>query len=329
MMNNSLKSQFSFPAGTIVKGKWHNKSYILVKELGAGANGIVYLAKNEGKLVALKMSDNTMSVTSEVNVLKSFAKVQGSALGPSLLDIDDWEARSKKVPFYVMEYIQGLDLLTFIQKKGHSWTGVLILQLLNDLHRLHQEGWIFGDLKPENLIITTSPTRIRCIDVGGTTLKGRAIKEFTEFFDRGYWGAGTRKADPSYDLFAVAMVFINLYFPSRITRKGDGVEQLKKLINMKPELTKYRSILLNAIVGKYNNAIEMRTDLLNVLSNHSTNTKSTRDVKQNMQSQSGKQVNQTRLKKRKRKKASRLLETICIISIVSFLYFLYLYGQLL
>ena len=35
--------------------------------------------------VALKMSDNGMSITSEVNVLKSFAKVQGSALGPSLL----------------------------------------------------------------------------------------------------------------------------------------------------------------------------------------------------------------------------------------------------
>ena len=37
------------------------------------------------------MSDNGTSITSEVNVLKSFAKVQGSALGPSLLDVDDWE----------------------------------------------------------------------------------------------------------------------------------------------------------------------------------------------------------------------------------------------
>ena len=37
-----------------------------------------------------------MSITSEVNVLKSFAKVQGSTLGPSLLDVDDWETTMVK-----------------------------------------------------------------------------------------------------------------------------------------------------------------------------------------------------------------------------------------
>ena len=67
------------------------------------------------------------------------------------------------------------------------------MQLLNDLDKLHQNGWVFGDLKPENLIVTGPPPKIRCIDVGGTTIKGRAIKEFTEFYDRGYWGLGQEK----------------------------------------------------------------------------------------------------------------------------------------
>ena len=44
--------------------------------------------------------------------------------------------------------------LSFIQQKGKSWTTVLFLQLLNDLETLHQNGWVFGDLKPENLIVT-------------------------------------------------------------------------------------------------------------------------------------------------------------------------------
>lgn len=323
MMNNTLKNQYSFSSGTVVTGKWHHNSYTLVKELGSGANGIVYLAKSRNQLVALKMSDNVMSVTSEVNVLKAFAKVQGSALGPSLLDIDDWETKGKKVPFYVMEYINGPDLLSFIQKKGHSWTGVLLLQLLNDLHRLHIEGWVFGDLKPENLIITNSPTKIRCIDVGGTTLQGRSIKEFTEFFDRGYWGAGTRKAEPSYDLFAVAMILMNLYFPSRFTKKGDGVEQLERIIQTKPELSLYRKVLLNAITAKYTSALDMRKDLLKVLSSDSNNVQNNRNVQYK-----GKQVIQTRQKKRKQKRASRVFETIFIIMFVSFLYILYLYGQL-
>ena len=64
--------------------------YIIIKELGYGANGVVYLAQWHNQHVALKISDNGTSITSEVNVLKSFAKVQGSVLGPSLLDVDDW-----------------------------------------------------------------------------------------------------------------------------------------------------------------------------------------------------------------------------------------------
>lgn len=329
MMNNTLKNQYSFPSGTIVYGKWHHNRYTIVKELGSGANGIVYLAKCQNDLVALKMSDNTMSVTSEVNVLKAFKKVQGSTLGPSLLDIDDWDRKTRRIPFYVMEYIQGPDLLTFIQTKGHSWSGVLILQLLNDLYRLHQEGWVFGDLKPENLIITDSPTKIRCIDVGGTTMKGRAIKEFTEFFDRGYWGAGSRKAEPSYDLFAVAMILINLSFPSRFTKKGDGIEQLIKVVEAKPELNKYRNVLIKALTGKYVTALEMRKDLLKVLSNDSNGTQQRKPIQRNKMKPNGKPINRTRQGKRKQRKTTRVFETVCIVLIVSFLYFIYIYGQLL
>ena len=78
---------------------------------------------------ALKMSDNGMSITSEVNVLKSFAKVQGSALGPSLLDVDDWQRKNGQISFYVMEYIEGPDFLSFMSQKGNSWLPVLVLAI--------------------------------------------------------------------------------------------------------------------------------------------------------------------------------------------------------
>ena len=77
MMNHSLKSQCKVSPGTVISGKWHQNNYTIIKELGFGANGVVYLAKHNNTQVALKMSDNGMSITSEVNVLKSFAKVQG------------------------------------------------------------------------------------------------------------------------------------------------------------------------------------------------------------------------------------------------------------
>ncbi|WP_026574018.1 serine/threonine protein kinase [Bacillus sp. UNC438CL73TsuS30] len=265
MMNHTLKSQCKVSPGTVISGKWHSNQYTILKELGYGANGVVYLANHKNTEVALKMSDNGLSITSEVNVLKSFAKVQGSALGPSLLDVDDWKTNRGQVSFYVMEFIKGPDLLTFIEQKGKSWIVVLMLQLLSDLEKLHQNGWVFGDLKPENLIVTGPPPKIRCIDVGGTTIAGRAIKEFTEFYDRGYWGLGSRVAEPSYDLFSLAMIMINTAYPKRFTKTTGGLSQLTEAIRQKPELHSLEKVMVNALKGHYTNARQMRQDLLALL----------------------------------------------------------------
>jgi serine/threonine protein kinase len=325
MMNHSLKSQCKVNPGTVIEGKWHRSRYTIVKELGYGANGIVYLAKNQNQQVALKMSDNGMSITSEVNVLKSFAKVQGSALGPSLLDVDDWERRSGKVSFYAMEYIQGPDLLTFIQQKGPSWTGVLMVQLLNDLDALHKAGWVFGDLKPDNLIVTGPPPKIRTIDVGGTTIQGRAIKEFTEFYDRGYWGLGTRKADPAYDLFAAAMILINTAYPKRFAKTTGDLKQLKMMVRQKKELLKYEDVILNALQGRYSSAGEMRNDMLQ-LTHANPAQRST--VSRNSGKNASPQPASRQMRRQKSKKGS-FFETLLITLIVTLLYFLYIYGQLM
>ncbi|NRD77484.1 serine/threonine protein kinase [Bacillus sp. BRMEA1] len=269
MMNHTLKNQCKVISGTIITGKWHNKKYTIIKELGFGANGVVYLAKHNNTPVALKMSENGMSITSEVNVLKSFAKVQGTpTLGPSLLDVDDWQSKGPVISFYVMDYIQGPDLLSFLQQKGKSWMPILILQLLNDLDKLHENGWVFGDLKPENLIVTGPPPKIRCIDVGGTTIKGRAIKEFTEFYDRGYWGLGSRKAEPSYDLFAVAMIMINSAYPKRFKKTLGGLGQLKEAIRQKNDLHSFEKVILKALQGHYATARQMRAEMLGQFNDH-------------------------------------------------------------
>lgn len=341
MMNPSLKNLCKVIPGTIIEGKWHHNRYTIIKELGFGANGIVYLARYNNKQVALKMSDNGMSITSEVNVLKSFAKVQGSALGPSLLDVDDWERPGKRVSFYVMEFIKGPDFLAFLQQKGPDWTGVMILQLLADLQLLHENGWVFGDLKPENLIVTGPPARIRCIDVGGTTMQGRAIKEFTEFYDRGYWGLGSRKADPGYDLFAVGMIMVNTVYPKRFTKKSGGINEIMDKVKQSRELKIYEKVIYNALAGNYHSAREMRTELMQVHQPASEPKKSTRQHKAPPQPKAQSHIKanpssvnsnpagrQTRMGSSKKKNKSSALETVTIILVISLLYFFYIYSQI-
>ncbi|RUQ27313.1 protein kinase family protein [Peribacillus cavernae] len=330
MMNNTLRNQCKTLPGSVITGKWHKNNYKIIKELGFGANGIVYLAENNRQYVALKLSDNGVSIISEMNILKAFSKVQGSVLGPSFLEADDYVKNGKTMPFYVMEYIKGDGYLDFIQKKGTSWMGVFMLQLLSSLSVLHKQGWIFGDLKPENLIVTLPAYKVRCIDVGGTTLTGRSIKEFTEFFDRGYWGMGSRKADPQYDLFAVAMIMINSSYPKRFQKKGEGYTQLKEMIKQNKDLLTYQPILDKALSGKYSSADEMRNDLIGFLSRHSSKKKAP------VSGQTG-NASKTRQARRAQnyKQKSRIkrkygaLETVLLVTIVSLLYILYIYGQLL
>ena len=322
MMNHSMKNQFNVKPGTVIEGKWHKNVYIILKELGYGANGIVYLVKWHNQSVALKMSDNGMSITSEVNVLKSFAKVQGSALGPSLLDVDDWEQKSGNTFFYVMEYIEGPDFMTFIEQKGPAWLPVMTLQLLTDLEKLHQNGWIFGDLKPDNLIVTGPPAKIRCIDVGGTTMKGRAIKEFTEFYDRGYWGLGSRKADPGYDLFAVAMIMINTAYPKRFNKTSGGIVELSDKVKQGKSLQKVEVVIIHALQGDYQTAGQMRNDLLQVIGKSQSDNRSTSRQTRSMNSTS-RQGHQ-----RKRTKGG-WKETAILVTLVLLFYVLYIYGQLI
>ncbi|WP_156965254.1 serine/threonine protein kinase [Pontibacillus litoralis] len=273
-MNQLGKSQdIELSLGTFVTGKWYKRSYRILRKLGSGACGTVYLAERQGKQYALKLSRNGSSITTEVNVLKTFQKVQGKTLGPSLVDVDDWiQPGGGALSFYVMEYLKGKELITFIKQHGNEWIGVLVMQLLTDLEQLHDTGWVFGDLKTDNLIVTYPPARLRWIDVGGTTQIGRAIKEYTEFYDRGYWGMGSRKANPSYDLFALAMVVIQLYYPHRFEKGQDPEKTLIRKLHQVKELTAYQAILKNALYGKYNSSGAMRHDIQQVALKHPTST---------------------------------------------------------
>ncbi|MCZ0755797.1 protein kinase family protein [Anoxybacillus sp. J5B_2022] len=323
MMNPILKNHLcKLPVGTVIVGKWHNHAYKIVKPLGSGANGAVYLAESMKGLVAIKLSDNGTSITSEVNVLKRFSKVQGAALGPSLLDMDDWfdPYTNRAIPFYVMEYIKGEEFFSFIKKRGKEWIVILVLQLLSALDQLHEEGWVFGDLKPENLLVAGMPPTVRLLDVGGTTLQGRAIKEFTEFYDRGYWGLGSRKADPAYDLFAVAMIMIHACYPLKFERKENTRQQLFTMIRADATLRKYQNVLMKAIDGAYKRAIDMKRDLVAAIHHDDLPSKPFVAPKQ---SSSRKQHH------KKSKKRSGVLETAFIVVTLLCVYALYLYGQIL
>ncbi|MBA2177009.1 protein kinase [Halobacillus locisalis] len=247
--------------GTSVRGKWSGRNYSIIRRLGSGACGTVYLCKNDqGDTYALKVGTDSARMMLEVNMLKKFSKVQGVQLGPYFVDVDDWVAANQVTyPFYVMEYIDGLSMQAFLKGKTKDWIGVCAIQLLTHLEHLHKAGYVFGDLKTDNLLM--SKTRVRWIDVGGVTAIGRAIKEYTEFYDRGYWGMGTRKAEPTYDLFAVTMIMMEMAYPHRFEKGAHPRKTLENRVHSSVWLKPYRTFLLQCWQGKFTSATEMKEAL--------------------------------------------------------------------
>ncbi|GGN63437.1 protein kinase domain-containing protein [Oceanobacillus indicireducens] len=267
-MNRAWKKQVtSIPSGTQIQGKFKGNSYLIKRKIGEGAIGTVYLCQFGKQTAALKISEKQTSMTLEVNVLKALKQVRGNLLGPALLDVDDWLAPNRQTyTFYVMEYVHGESMQQFFRKNGASWLGLLMVQLLEDLEKLHKAGWVFGDLKTDNLLISQAPPKIRWIDVGGVTQIGRAIKEYTEFYDRGYWGLGSRRAEPSYDLFSVAIIFLEIFYPQRFARpETKRANLLFKKIDKVKALQPYAPVLKKAITGKYTTSAEMQRELKQII----------------------------------------------------------------
>ena len=49
-MMSLMKILSNVTAGTIVSGKWQKQSYRIVRRLGMGANGVVYLVEYQGDI---------------------------------------------------------------------------------------------------------------------------------------------------------------------------------------------------------------------------------------------------------------------------------------
>lgn len=196
----------AFRPGSEIKGKWNGHVYVVERVLGAGSNGIVALVRRGSARFALKAGYETVDHQSEINSLLAISLKENSFKN-FLIDADDMIVQGKGISFYVMRYIAGVTLSDFIHKRGQDWVYVIGSNLLRKLTEIHKSGYVFGDLKVENMIVSNYGD-VDLIDFGGVTSKGRAIKQLTEVYDRGFWNMGERVAEESYDLFSFAILLL-------------------------------------------------------------------------------------------------------------------------
>ncbi|WP_167262857.1 protein kinase domain-containing protein [Alkalibacillus almallahensis] len=260
-MMSSIHPTVRLANGTKINGLWHKRQYQIKQLLGEGARGSTYLVEASGKKVALKISRDPSVVTAEANILKKLQRAQSISLGPSLIDVDDGYLPNRmKQSFYVMEYVQGKPMTTLVGKLSLVDLGRLMSRLLSELHQLHSMSYIFGDLKLDNMIFDDSLKRIRLVDVGGVTQVGRGIREYTSIYDRGFWRLGGRKAEPTYDLFALAICLMHAERPLKFDSNGQQ-QILWRFLSSSKRITPFQQVIKQALLGKYRDALHMKRDV--------------------------------------------------------------------
>jgi len=251
-------------SGSELRGKWNRNSYRVERKLGEGANGAVYLVQRNNRRYALKVGFDTVDLQSEVNALTLLSGYDGPFSG-FLFETDDCLLHEKTLPFYVMKYIEGRQLGDYLAAEGTDWLSVVGLKLLDQLSSLHRSGLVFCDLKAENVMVS-GYGNVHLIDFGGVTRKGRSIKQFTEIYDRGYWNAGTRTADDSYDLFAFAVLCMRLLgaggdcFSQGVLPQNRSKELLLKAVEESAACKPYAAWLRKALAGRYPHSREAYFD---------------------------------------------------------------------
>ena len=157
--------------GKTIRGK-----YRIVKKLGAGGMGAVYLAEqlSIGRKVALKVLQREFAMNDEF--IKRFhqeARLAASLNHRHVITIHDFDQTDDGSLFIAMEYVEGQNLKSIIQQGPLKLARALrfAVQIAEGLSAAHRAGVIHRDIKPENIMILQVLEEVRLMDFGISRLR--------------------------------------------------------------------------------------------------------------------------------------------------------------
>ena len=144
-----------------------NDKYRIVRQLGEGGMGSVFVALHEGlrAKVALKFLHHELAGRDEaLNRFMQEARLVASIKSPHVVQVNDVEKNGQGELFMVLEYLEGQtlqklyeDLKGAGQQLSPSDALILAAQMLEGADAAHRVGIVHRDLKPDNVMIVAGP----------------------------------------------------------------------------------------------------------------------------------------------------------------------------
>jgi len=145
--------------------------YRVVRELGKGGMGIVYLAmRDDGtfrKAVAVKLLRGDAVTADFIERFKVERQVLANLDHPNIARILDGGDDAQGRPYYVMEYVEGKTLDKYVDEERLSLPARIRLfqTICHAVHYLHENRVTHRDLKPGNIIVASDGTA-KLLDFG-------------------------------------------------------------------------------------------------------------------------------------------------------------------
>ena len=223
-----------------------NSRYRIIRKLGEGGNGEVFLAEDtvRGAQVALKFFSAEHSID-DARARKEFV-LASRLTHPFLVETYDCatvqsggDQRMAGRLFFTMEYLQAKDALSFFGALQHSVRKVALIeeccvQMLAALYFIHEAGVIHLDVKPQNVFIREENGKIaiKLGDFGFSTshaeLAGAPAKGTVEYISPEI--AQGKDVDGRTDLYSLGIMLYQLLEGRCPFESASPVELLKRII---------------------------------------------------------------------------------------------------
>lgn len=149
--------------------------YEYLSQLGSGATGIVYLARDRvlEKDVAIKMLSGAASTRSRLVRFQKEARAAARLNHDNIIKVFDFGVMKDGAPYMVMEYLGGTSLKDFLKGERADDPALmldLLAQIASGMSHAHSQGIIHRDLKADNVMIVPGSAegewRAQIIDFG-------------------------------------------------------------------------------------------------------------------------------------------------------------------
>jgi DNA helicase-2/ATP-dependent DNA helicase PcrA len=204
--------------------------YEIIKWLGGGAFGDVYLARDKilDKNFAIKVSRISEK---ELNILVKEAKILSELEHPNIVRFYTIDIIENKIVL-VMEYVEGESLRKIIEKGNLDFEKIknITAEILDALSYAHKKGFLHRDIKPENILIDKNGN-VKITDFGlAAIFKGSILSlsfAGTPIYlaPEGWEG----KYLPQTDIFGVGCILYEM-LTGNPPFKGDNFLELKEKI---------------------------------------------------------------------------------------------------